>query len=112
MLYPNKIACREDYMLWTVIQAYDYKKSNHLDAEFEKWGGLTRLLEARSWEDIKIIYNKSIVRGALAGQIIHEILRFDQDPKAPNFGVNKITELLEYLLNIDNSRSIKSRTNF
>ncbi len=123
MLYPKNMARREDYILWAIVQeAYERKKSgwtnskilkaNHLETEFEKCGGLKRLLDASSRKDIKIESNKSVERGSLAGEIVFGVLKFHKDPKAPDLGVNKTTQILELLLNKSSSLKgrIKSRT--
>jgi len=106
MLHPNDKALREEYLLWKVIHEVDERnkagwnnskilKTNKLGDEFERYGGVSGLMQAHSRKEIINLSNKSAERGYLVGEMVYGILKFKRDPEAPDLGVNKIIELIK-----------------
>jgi hypothetical protein len=106
MLHPNDKALREEYLLWKVVSEVNERnktgwnnskilKTNKLSDEFERYGGVSGLMQAHSCKEIINLSNKSAERGYLVGEMVYGILKFKKDPNAPDLRVNKIIELIK-----------------
>jgi hypothetical protein len=105
MLHPQDKKMRDEYLLWQVISQVNERnkagwnnskilKTNKLSDEFERYGGVSGLMQARSHDEIINLSNKSKEKGYIVGEIIYGILKFKRDPNAPSMRINKIIELI------------------
>ena len=105
MTHPNDKQYRDEYLVWLIVcEIYLRRKAGwgeeeglgvtRLNTEFESAGGLKRLLFAPSQRDVMNRAYLAQGKGELAGEIIYGILKFQNDPKAKNIGVNKVIKLI------------------
>jgi len=118
MLHPQDKALREEYLLWNVVHEVSLRskagwsnskilRTSRLSDEFEQYGGVRGLMEARSRDEIINLSNKSADRGYLVGEMVYGILKFKKDSNAPDLRVNKIIELIA-LVSSDPDKSEKT----